>query len=105
MPAAKVNPESLNVLPLTACITIATPPFRLSRVIIVLSFAAEYPPLGYGLDKGNPPIVESTVVAPRSVIPAEITSLFDQVALPAGTVGHTPIFWIGATMGGSLGFL
>ncbi len=26
-------------------------------------------------------------------------------ALPAGTVGHTPIFWIGATAGASLGFL
>ncbi len=25
-------------------------------------------------------------------------------ALPAGTVGHTPIFWIGATAGASLGF-
>ena len=26
-------------------------------------------------------------------------------ALPAGTVGHTPLFWIGATAGASLGFL
>ena len=26
-------------------------------------------------------------------------------ALPAGTVGHTPIFWIGATAGASLSFL
>jgi hypothetical protein len=26
-------------------------------------------------------------------------------ALPQGTVGHTPIFWIGATAGASLGFL
>ena len=37
----------------------------------------------------------------RELVPAP-PAIF---ALPAGTVGHTPIFWIGATAGASLGFL
>ena len=44
--------------------------------------------------------------APFAALSAELVPLPPAIfALPAGTVGHTPIFWIGATAGASLSFL
>jgi hypothetical protein len=44
--------------------------------------------------------------APFAALSGELVPVPPTIfALPAGTVGHTPIFWIGATAGASLGFL
>ena len=44
--------------------------------------------------------------APFAALSGELVPLPPAIfALPAGTVGHTPIFWIGATAGVSLGLL
>ena len=44
--------------------------------------------------------------APFAALSAELVPVPPAVfALPAGTLGHTPLFWIGATAGVSLGFL
>ncbi len=44
--------------------------------------------------------------APFVAVAAELVPLPPSVfALPAGNVGHTPLFWIGATAGASLSFL
>jgi hypothetical protein len=45
-------------------------------------------------------------VAPFAALSGELVPAPPAIfALPAGTVGHTPIFWIGATAGASLSFL
>ena len=44
--------------------------------------------------------------APFAALSGELVPVPPAIfALPAGTVGHTPIFWIGATAGVSLGLL
>ncbi len=44
--------------------------------------------------------------APFAALSGELVPVPPAIfALPAGTVGHTPLFWIGATAGLSLGFL
>ena len=45
-------------------------------------------------------------LSPFAALTAELVPIPPTVfALPAGTLGHTPLFWIGATAGVSLGFL
>ncbi len=45
-------------------------------------------------------------LSPFAALSAEVVPIPPTIfALPAGVLGHTPLFWIGATAGLSLGFL